>query len=237
MNKISSVLLDLDGTLIDSLLDITDSINHMRRDFDLISLPEHIIKGFIGKGIDNLIKKSLYDYDSNSNNNTLDRESLFNKAKDLFSKYYCDYNGNKTVLYQGVLEGLDKLRKEKLSLSIVTNKPTKPTLQILQKLKLSHLFSYIICGDTCQRCKPDPDQILFACKQLNIRPEESIMIGDSSNDVIAARAANLAAVLVLPYGYHNKKNILELCANDVIEDLTKASKWIHSYNNLHYHSL
>ncbi|WBF65598.1 MAG: HAD-IA family hydrolase [Candidatus Kinetoplastibacterium crithidii] len=236
MNKISSVLLDLDGTLIDSLLDITDSINHMRKDLDLISLPEHIIKGFIGKGIDNLIKKSLYDYII-SKNNTLDKEKLFKKAKDLFSQYYCNCNGNRTVLYQGVLEGLDKLRKEQLSLSIVTNKPSKPTFQILQKLNLSHLFSYVICGDTCQRCKPAPDQILFACKQLNVTPEECIMIGDSSNDVMAARAANLAAVLVVPYGYHNKKNILELCANDVIEDLTKTSDWIHCYNNLNYYNL
>ncbi|AFZ83068.1 phosphoglycolate phosphatase [Candidatus Kinetoplastibacterium crithidii (ex Angomonas deanei ATCC 30255)] len=204
MNKISSVLLDLDGTLIDSLLDITDSINYMRKDLKLTNLPAHIIKGFIGKGIDNLINKSLYDYPY-SKNNILDKKYTFNKAKDLFSRYYCNCNGSKTVLYPGVLEGLNKLKQEQLSLSIVTNKPTKPTLQILQKLNLSHLFSYVICGDTCQHCKPEPDQLLFACKQLNTTPEKTIMIGDSSNDVMAARAANVAAVLVLPYGYHNKK--------------------------------
>ncbi|AGF46604.1 phosphoglycolate phosphatase [Candidatus Kinetoplastibacterium desouzaii TCC079E] len=228
--SIIAVLLDLDGTLINSLSDISDSVNNMRIELGLEKLTEQKIKTFIGKGINNLIKKSLEDHKDNYNG---ENNILFSKAKKLFSEYYIDSNGKQTVLYDKVIDGLEDLKNKGFTLSIVTNKPFIPTYQILKKFNIEKLFSVITCGDTCKRNKPYPDQILFTCDKLGISTNKTIMIGDSSNDVIAAKKAKTAAVLVMPYGYHNKNNIMELNADGVIKDLTKASKWIYSHNETH----
>ncbi|AGF48768.1 HAD-IA family hydrolase [Candidatus Kinetoplastidibacterium galati] len=226
MTKINSVLIDLDGTMIDSISDISYAINIMLEKMCLSKIPENIVKKFIGKGINNLINKSLIH---TSNNIDLSND-YFEKAKKLFFNSYRKINGDKTLVYSGVFDGLSMLKKIGIRLSVVTNKPTELAIQILQNTNLLPFFEYVICGDTCERCKPFPDQILLACEKMDIKPQQAVVVGDSMNDILSAKAANITAIMLVSYGYNNNSNIYSMGANVVIDNLTKVSQWVHHYN-------
>ncbi|AFZ83397.1 phosphoglycolate phosphatase [Candidatus Kinetoplastibacterium blastocrithidii TCC012E] len=228
MNEINSVLIDLDGTMIDSISDISDAINIMLKEISLDNIPENAVKNLIGKGVDSLINKSL---SFNSSEINLSKD-YFTKAKNSFLRNYKIRNGNKTTVYNGVLDGLKTLKTNKIRTSVVTNKPTELAMKILRDTNLLPFFEYIICGDTCQKCKPFPDQILLACKKMNIKPQQTIFVGDSLNDVLSSKSANTAATLLVSYGYNNNSNIQAMGADVIIDNLTKVSQWVHHYNSV-----
>jgi len=197
--NIKGIFFDLDGTLFDTAPELIFVINQMLKDIDLQELESDIIKSFIGKGADNLVMKSI-SYSSNQ-----DSEILFKKARKLFDKYYI-LNAAQSLPYDGVEEVLMKLKKKKLSLACVTNKPKIYTQAILEESGLISYLDLVVSGDTVSRKKPDPMQLQYSCKKLELEPEQAIMVGDSCNDIEAGFSAGTYVVTV-PYGYQYGQSI------------------------------
>ncbi|MFQ3368673.1 MAG: phosphoglycolate phosphatase [Methylophilaceae bacterium] len=197
--NIKGVFFDLDGTLFDTAPELTFATNQMLKDIDLQELESDIIKSFIGKGADNLVRKSI-SYSSKQ-----DPEILFRKARQLFDKYYI-LNAAQSLPYDGVEEVLIKLKKKKLSLACVTNKPEIYTQVILEESGLISYLDLVVAGDTVSRKKPDPMQLQYSCEKLELEPKQAIMVGDSFNDIEAGFSAGTYVVTV-PYGYQYGQSI------------------------------
>jgi len=198
-NNIKGIFFDLDGTLFDTAPELTFATNQMLKDIDLQELESDIIKSFIGKGADNLVRKSI-SYSSKQ-----DPEILFRKARQLFDKYYI-LNAAQSLPYDGVEEVLIKLKKKKLSLACVTNKPEIYTQVILEESGLISYLDLVVAGDTVSRKKPDPMQLQYSCEKLELEPKQAIMVGDSFNDIEAGFSAGTYVVTV-PYGYQYGQSI------------------------------
>src|SRR5690606_33729853 len=196
--NIFSVLFDLDGTLLDTIPDLASACNAMRIDFGLPVLPEERIATFVCKGSQDLVQLGLTDLP----------EPLADPSQALESFYYhyqlC--NGQHSRLYPGVLEGLEDFKNQGLRLAVVTNKPEQFARPLLEQTGLASYFELLVGGDTCPRKKPDPLPFLHACEQMNLSPQQALVIGDSMNDAQAARAAHIP-VLLVPYGYNEGKDV------------------------------
>ncbi|WP_159991191.1 phosphoglycolate phosphatase [Pelistega ratti] len=230
MNTLSSryraVLFDLDGTLVDSIPDLASATNAMLNDLGMATLPLAQLSQFVGKGSDMLIKRAL----ANKLIPDEPEETLFSRARQLFKKHYHHDNGTQSQLYPYVVEGLHTLQKAGLLLAVVTNKPEEFTHPLLDKMGITHFFDCIVSGDTCSRKKPFPDPLFYACKKLNISPQEALFIGDSINDAQAAQAAQMD-VLLLPYGYNEGISVQTLKVNAIVEDIRFVAEWISAQNN------
>ena len=197
--NIKGIFFDLDGTLFDTAPELCFATNQMLKDIDLQELENDIVTSFIGKGADNLIRKAI-SYSSKQ-----DSEALFKKARKLFDKYYI-LNAAQSLPYDGVEETLMKLKKKKLSLACVTNKPEIYTHAILEKSGLISYLDLVVSGDTVIRKKPDPMPLQYSCDKLKVEPNQVIMVGDSCNDIEAGFSAG-TYVITVPYGYQYGQSI------------------------------
>jgi phosphoglycolate phosphatase len=189
-----AVLFDLDGTLLDTIADLADAANLMLAERGSAPRSQEEIHGFVGKGIAKLVYRSL------SEGRAPASEAETAAALEAFRRHYARVNGRRTRLYPGVPELLATLAARGLKMAVVTNKATAFTLPLLAQFGIAPYFGATVCGDTLPVRKPDPAMIEHACDQLGIKSEESLMIGDSANDALAARAAG-APVLLVTYGY------------------------------------
>jgi phosphoglycolate phosphatase len=215
---IKAVLLDLDGTLLHTVPDLAVAINAMRKDFGLAELPLDTVARYVGKGAENLVHRSLTDADDG-----VAAPDDFALGMRLFHHHYGLVNGLYAELYPGVLQGLEQFAELGLHLAVVTNKPIGFTLPLLERTELSPWFSVVVGGDTCERKKPDPMMIHYACEQLCIEPHEALMIGDSVNDAQAARAANSPCWL-LPYGYNEGRPVTQTPCDGIVNTLAHAAE-------------
>lgn len=219
--RFTSVLFDLDGTLLNTIPDLTDGVNGMRMALGLPPLRQDIVSTYVGKGSEVLVRRALQD-------NLRPEESiepeLLAQGMDLFYQYYHTVNGDKTVIYEGVLEGLRAFREQGVKMAVVTNKPEEFTEPLLVNTGLAAFFDHAVSGDTCERKKPDPMPLQHACQLLNSRPQDTLMIGDSLNDVQAARAADIAVVAV-PYGYNEGQGVQNLGADAIVSSIDEAALW------------
>lgn len=222
-NGWQGVLLDLDGTLLDTLPDLAASANEVRRALSMPLLEESLIRTFVGKGADNLIKRTLAA--------RLDAPEpepvVFGRARAVFFEHYRATNGDRAVLYPGVLEGLEKLSTLGLPMAVVTNKPYDFSVPLLERTGLMTFMRVVVGGDSCPKRKPDPEPILHACQALSIAPRASLTIGDSINDALAARAAG-GAVLAVPYGYNEGEPVTELPVDGIVTSIVAAVDWLQS---------
>ncbi|QBH19775.1 phosphoglycolate phosphatase [Alcaligenes faecalis] len=220
--NIFSVLFDLDGTLLDTIPDLASACNAMRIDFGLPVLPEERIATFVGKGSENLVQRALTDLP----------EPLADPSQALESFYYhyqlC--NGQHSRLYSGVLEGLEDFKNQGLRLAVVTNKPEQFARPLLEQTGLASYFELLVGGDTCPRKKPDPLPFLHACEQMNLSPQQALVIGDSMNDAQAARAAHIP-VLLVPYGYNEGKDVQSLDSDGIVASIADAAIWLRNQRN------
>jgi phosphoglycolate phosphatase len=115
-----------------------------------------------------------------------------------------------------------------LALACITNKSTRFTLPLLERTGLAHRFGHVVCGDTYERRKPDPLPLLKTAERFNCAPHELLMIGDSANDVTAARAAG-CPILCVPYGYNEGEPVDKLDFDGMIHDLSEACAWIEKH--------
>jgi len=210
-NNIKGVFFDLDGTLFDTAPEIIFATNQMLKDLDLQELESDIIKSFIGKGADNLIRKSIL-YSSKE-----DSEALFKAARRLFDKHYI-LNAAQSLPYDGVEGALIKLKKKKLTLACITNKPEIFTQAILEGSGLISYLDLVVSGDTVSKKKPDAMPLQYSCETLELEPKEAIMVGDSCNDIEAGFSAGTYVVTV-PYGYQYGQSIESDKVDLAIENL------------------
>jgi len=150
---------------------------------------------------------------------------LFQQAVPVYERSYRAVNGKHTTIYPGVREGLDLLRAQGFPLVCVTNKSERFTLPLLDYVALSGYFVSVVAGDTLPQKKPDPAPLLHACKQLNVAPDEMLMIGDSLNDAQAARSAGLSGLCVT-YGYNEGHDVRTLDVDAIVASLVDAIQLI-----------
>ena len=203
LNSKKLLIFDLDGTLIDSSDDLALAVNHTLTRLKLATYDINTIHHWIGNGAEILIKRALSG--SKTINNSLD-EKYWREALKIFLDFYSKNLTVATVTYPNVETTLKTLRDRGYILTIVTNKPYMFVTPILKKLNLNNLFELILGGDSLDRKKPDPMPLLYVCKKLNISPKKSVMIGDSKNDILASKLANMDSIGVT-YGYNYGENI------------------------------
>jgi len=209
------IIFDLDGTLINSSPDLELAINHMLSTIGRETFSTDTIHYWVGNGAQILVKRALSgssEIDENIN------PELFEKALKIFFDFYSKNLVVKTVTYPHVKETLKHLKKD-YTLAIVTNKPFDFVKPILEALELTDLFELILGGDSLEEKKPHPLPLLHVCETLGFTIEESVMVGDSKNDILAANACNMQSI-GLTYGYNYGEAISIYNPDAVFDDFS-----------------
>ena len=216
---ISAIVLDLDGTLLHSAPELAEAANRMLRDMGRPAASQELLMSYIGNGISWLVKRAL-----TGDMHAEPDAALFDQAMPFFDKHY-----NALLLqskpYPGVMEGLQAMRDSGFRLGCITNKSSRYTDPLLQSSGLAPYFSIVLSGDTLPEKKPHPLPLLHSAKFFGVPVDKLLMIGDSLNDTLAARAAG-CPVFCVPYGYNHGKPVDGLDADAVIADVSAALKLI-----------
>ncbi len=231
LTQFQAAIVDLDGTMVDTLGDFEVALNRMLSDLDLPTLNRALVERTVGKGSEHLIRSVLaYQLalpEVKGLANVCDArsvESLYEAAWQRYQHHYLAINGEFAVVYPGVVEGLQQLRDAGLQLACLTNKPLSFAKSLLQAKGLDHFFAHVFGGDSFERKKPDPLPLLKTCEALGASPAQALMVGDSSNDAQAARAAGCPVVLVR-YGYNHGEPVDGVDADahvDTLIDIPQA---------------
>jgi phosphoglycolate phosphatase len=211
--QVTAIFLDLDGTLVDSVPDLTVAVNAMLAQLNLPSRKEAQVRAWVGNGMDNLIRRAL----TNDMAGQAEPE-LFARAKPLYKAAYAEHISAYSALYPGVVAGLTALRAAGFPLACVTNKPVEFALPLLKTLGISDFFVTVVGGECIPHPKPAPDALLLSAERLGIPIDRGLMVGDSMNDVGAARNAGCPVVCV-PYGYNHGQDIHDAKPDAVIASL------------------
>jgi phosphoglycolate phosphatase len=209
------VLIDVDGTLVDSVPDLAYCVDAMMSELGLPERGQKRVRHWVGNGVERLVKRALV--------NQLDGEPdevLYARALPVFEALYRENTSKRSCLYPGVNEALVFLRTTGIRMGCVTNKASQFTLPLLQDLGVRDNFEIVICGDMVERKKPDPLPLLQAAKQLETEPQESLMLGDSMSDVNAARAAGFQ-IVCMSYGYNHGEDIRDYDPDAVIDSMAE----------------
>ncbi len=221
---VRAAIIDLDGTMLDTIPDFHVALNGMRTELDLQPISQDQIALMVGKGSENLIRSVLgLDWDAAR------VEAHFETAMDAYQRHYLSINGNYSALYPGVIEGLTALKAQGLRLACVTNKPISFTTPLLKLKGLDGFFEVVYGGDSLPRKKPDPLPLQTVCADFGLAPARVVAIGDSSNDAQAARAAG-CPVLTVPYGYNHGEAIHKTDSDGIVATLLDAANLIRSHN-------
>jgi phosphoglycolate phosphatase len=220
LRKPEVVLFDLDGTLIDTAPDLAASIDSTLQQLGLPARGEEKVRGWIGSGIEGVLKRALTD-DFNAQPDA----EQFNSALEIFKEIYFANVCQHSRIYPGVREALDYLEENNFAIACVTNKGGRFTDKLLKEIGLYERFGIIVSGDTLAVKKPDPLPILHAAKHFSASASATLMVGDSVTDVNAARAAG-CQILCVPYGYNKGQNVRELNPDWVVESLAELSNLI-----------
>jgi phosphoglycolate phosphatase len=213
-----AVLFDLDGTLVHSAPDLAAAANRMRAALGLAPLPVARIADFVGKGIPMLVRRALVDDLGGAAD-----EALVPRALAMYEAFYAEESGRQSTVYPGVREGLDTLASAGVALAVVTNKSARFTEDLLRQLDLLAPFGVVVSGDTLAARKPDPAPLLHAFASLGARAHDGLMLGDSANDVAAARAAG-CAVWCVSYGYREGASVESLGADRIVHTVHEAAQ-------------
>ena len=209
------VLVDVDGTLVDSVPDLAYCVDAMMSELDLPKRGQRRVRHWVGNGVERLVKRALV--------NQLDGEpdeALYARALPVFESLYRENTSKRSCLYPGVKEALAFLRTTGIRMGCVTNKASQFTLPLLQDLGVRENFECVICGDMVERKKPDPLPLLQAAEQLETEPQASLMLGDSMSDVNAARAAGFQ-IVCMSYGYNHGEDIRDYDPDAVIDSMVE----------------
>ena len=216
------LIFDLDGTLINSALDLALAVNYMLEQLGRDTFNEEVIHGWVGNGALTLVKRALSGTREIDDN--LD-EAYAEKALTIFLDYYEKNLCNATVPYPHVIETLHALKDKGYTLAIVTNKPFAFVSPILKGLGMDALFTCILGGDSLPEKKPHPQPLLHVCKSLEVDVESAVMIGDSKNDILAANACGMDSVGVT-YGYNYGEEIGVHKPSVIIDDFGELIKYL-----------
>jgi phosphoglycolate phosphatase len=220
---IEAVIVDLDGTMVDTLGDFTVAVNHMLADMALPSIAAARIESMVGKGSEHLIHSVLLHVRGQEPEEALRRE-----AWERYSRHYLDINGQHASVYPGVVDGLQALRAAGLRLACLTNKPGDFARPLLASKGLAKYFDVVFGGDAFERKKPDPLPLRKTCEVLGTAAERTLMVGDSSNDAQAARAAGCPVVL-MRYGYNHGEPIDAVDADGLLDSLEELAPMLRAH--------
>ena len=208
--RLRAAIVDLDGTMIDTLGDFVVALNCMLGELRLPGIERASIERMIGKGSEHLVLSVLAHVGGSPDQ--------FPAAWDAYQRHYLAINGQHSEVYPGVREGLELLRARGLKLACLTNKPTNFAVPLLADKGLDGFFSVVFGGDAFERKKPNPLPLLRTCEALPSLPAQTLMIGDSSNDAAAARAAG-CPVLLVTYGYNHGEPVRAVDADGFVGSL------------------
>lgn len=209
----SLVMFDLDGTLVDSVPDLAAAVDCMLQQMDRAPAGVEAVRDWVGNGAAVLVRRAL----AGGLEHTHVDEQLAEQGLQIFMQAYAD-NHALTQVYEGVLPCLDWLKSQQVALALITNKPEPFVAPLLAEKGLDGYFQWIIGGGTLRRPKPDPAALLDVMQLAQVAPEQALFIGDSRNDVLAAKAAGVRCV-ALSYGYNHGRPIALENPDRVIDDL------------------
>ncbi|KQZ27480.1 phosphoglycolate phosphatase [Duganella sp. Root1480D1] len=224
LRGVRAAIIDLDGTMLDTMPDFEVAINLMREELGLAPIGVEQIELMVGKGSENLVRRVLaLDYGEEG------VERLFAQAMEAYQRHYLVINGRHSEVYADVVAGLQAMKANGLRLACVTNKPVAFAKPLLALKGLDGYFEVLFGGDSFEKKKPHPMPLLKACEHFDLPPAQVVAIGDSSNDAEAARAAG-CPVLTVPYGYNHGVGIHETDSDGIVDTLLHAAELISSAN-------
>ena len=213
MHPIRAVLFDLDGTLADTAGEIALALARAFASLGVPPLPEAEVRPLIGRGIASLVERAL---------ERLGAAADAAVAIERFELAYAETVGTTASLYPGVAHSLERLAAAGLPLGVVTNKARAFSVRLLERLDVAHRFAAVVCGDDGWPKKPAADMMLAACARLGSDPAATLLVGDSANDVLAARAAG-CPVWCVPYGYNEGRPAGTLGADRLVAGIPEAT--------------
>jgi len=214
------IMIDVDGTLVDSVPDLAYCIDEMMQKLGLQKWGEVKVRHWVGNGIPKLVERAL-----TGELEGRPIKEVFDIAYPIFLDLYEDNTAERSYLYDGVREGLDYLKSQGYQLGCVTNKSEQFTHPLLKVLGIFNDFKIIISGDTLAKRKPDPMPLLYCADQFNLKPDECLMLGDSVSDVKAARAAGFD-IICMSYGYNHGNDIGDENPDLVIDSMSQLSDYL-----------
>jgi phosphoglycolate phosphatase len=212
------VLIDVDGTLVDSVPDLAFCVDAMMRELGRPPRGETAVRNWVGNGVERLVRRAL--------TGTLDGEpddADYDQAYPIFLRLYTDNTSKRSRLYDGVRDGVDWLRAQGYRLGCVTNKAAQFTEPLLRALGLRDAFEIVVSGDTLPEKKPSPLPLLHAAEYFGVEPARALMVGDSVSDVKAARTAGFG-IICMSYGYNHGGDIRDAQPDAVIDSMTELSR-------------
>lgn len=210
------ILIDLDGTLVDSVPDLAYCVDAMLARLGRPPQGEAKVRNWVGNGVERLVRRALIGQLEGE-----PKEADFQLAYPLFLELYRDNTSQRSQLFPGVRDGLDWLQAAGYRLGCVTNKAAQFTEPLLRDLGVRDFFEIVISGDTLPRSKPDPLPLLHAAAHFGAEPAAALMIGDSISDVKAARAAGFT-IFCVSYGYNHGQDIRDYHPDAVLDSLTEV---------------
>jgi len=205
------VIFDLDGTLIDSRLDLIHSVNAMLKHIDLAELPGDVIASYVGDGVSMLVRRALGDPSD---------EAFFRRGLEYFLTYYRAHKLDFTEVYPGIRKALESIRNARVrrQMAVLSNKPFRPARAIITALGLDEFFVHVYGGDSFATKKPDPLGVKTLLAETNTASEDSIIVGDSSIDIVTGRNAGIFTCGVT-YGF--APQTLSIAPPDVLINRTE----------------
>ncbi len=211
MSVFKAIAFDLDGTLVDSVPDIHAAINDMLLELECEPVSELLVRSWIGNGAEKLVERTLTNA-----NGEVPKANALALSLDVFLHHY-DLQLNKhSCLYQKVKTTLEALKNQGYRLAIVTNKPYRFVPTMLKSYEIETCFDIVLGGDSLEKCKPDPLPLNHILAEWNLDKSQLLMVGDSKNDIFAAKSAGVASI-GLTYGYNYGEDI-GLCGPDAVFD-------------------
>jgi len=203
--------------MVDTLGDFAIALNRMLADLRLARIEPDAIARLVGKGTEHLVRSVLQEVGA--------QPALYEDALRGYQQHYAAINGQYARVFPGVVGGLQALRGAGLKLACLTNKPTSFAQALLDAKGLSGFFQAVFGGDAFERRKPDPLPLLKTCDRLGAKPAHTLVIGDSSNDAAAARAAG-CPVLLVTYGYNHGEPVRAVPADGFLDSMAEVGAWL-----------
>ncbi|MEN8174808.1 MAG: phosphoglycolate phosphatase [Pseudomonadota bacterium] len=215
LKKPEMILIDVDGTLVDSVPDLAYCVDEMMKALGQPVRGEERVRDWVGNGVERLVRRALVGQLEGEPS-----DAEFERAYPIFLELYADNTSKRSRLYPGVREGIEYLKQQGYPLGCVTNKAAQFTLPLLKDLGIHDNFAVVISGDTLPKRKPDPLPLLHAAEYFGVAPESALMIGDSVSDVKAARAAGFH-IICMSYGYNHGLDIRDFGPDVVIDSMAE----------------
>ena len=223
----TAAIIDLDGTLVDTLSDFVAAINLMLLDVGYTAVDRAVVELRVGKGSENLVGSVLNHALEQSNRAQAAPEKIVSieYALALYQQHYRAINGQHAEVYPGVMAGLEALQASGVKMACLTNKPVAFARELLKLKGLDGHFSHVFGGDSFEEKKPHPLPVIKTCNALGTLPAQTLMVGDSSNDAQAARSAGCPVVLVT-YGYNHGEPAANAGADATVSSLTELEQFV-----------